>query len=79
MVKPDVMEGCHQRCFLSTRFLTSGTPGVNTGVSHQKVAMSLMSGIDMGPVRFPLLQMEQKHALELAKDLKSLGIEKFHN
>lgn len=55
-----------------------GTPGINTGVSHQKVAMSLLTGIEMGPVRFPLLPMEQKHALQLAKDLKSLGIEKFH-
>ena len=47
-------------------------------MSHQKVAMSLLTGIEMGPVRFPLLPMEQKHALQLAKDLKSLGIEKFH-
>ena len=63
---------------MEERILTLGTPGVNTGVSHQKVAMSLLTGIEMGPVRFPLLPMEKSHALELAQDLKRLGIDKFH-
>ena len=66
-----------ERC-LQERIPTVGTPGVNTGVSHQKVAMSLLTGIEMGPVRFPLLPMEKSHALELAQDLKRLGIDKFH-
>ena len=40
--------------------------------------MKLLTNIDLGPARFPQLEMKQEHILELIADLKQLGIEKFH-
>ena len=40
--------------------------------------MKLLTNIDLGPARFPQLEMKQEHILELRDDLKHLGIEKFH-
>ena len=54
-------------------FFDQGTPGT----VQQKVAMKLLTNIDVGPARFPMLPMEQEHILELAQDLKKLGIDKF--
>ena len=47
------------------------------GLVQQKVAMKLLTNIDLGPARFPQLPMEQEHIFELAIDLKKLGIDKF--
>ena len=45
---------------------------------QQKVAMKILTGIDLGPVRFPQIPMKPEHIDELKKDLLELEIQDFH-
>lgn len=48
------------------------------GVVPQKAAMKILTGLDMGPPRFPLKPLSIQEEKELAKDLAILEAEKFH-
>jgi len=44
---------------------------------QQKIAMKLLTGIDLGPARFPQIPMKPEHIKELEKDLKDFKIHTF--
>ena len=50
----------------------------NPGLVQQKVAMKILTGIDLGPARFPQIPMQEIHIKELEQDLKELKIETYH-
>lgn len=47
------------------------------GLVQQKVAMKLLTGIDLGPPRFPQIPMKAEHIEELKQDLITLKINTF--
>ena len=49
----------------------------NPGLVQQKVAMKLLTGIDLGPARFPQIPMKPEHIKELEKDLREFKIHTF--
>jgi len=49
----------------------------NPGLVQQKVAMKLLTGIDLGPARFPQIPMKPEHIKELEKDLREFKIHAF--
>ena len=51
----------------------NGSPGL----VQQKVAMKILTGIDLGPARFPQIPMQEDHILELRKDLMDLKMGEF--
>jgi hypothetical protein len=50
----------------------------NPGLVQQKVAMKMLTGIDLGPARFPQLPMSPAHEMELEADLKQFKIQQYH-
>ena len=48
------------------------------GTVPQKVAMKLLTGIDVGPARFPQINMNPENIPLLEKDLKELNIHSYH-
>ncbi len=53
---------------------SAGSPGL----VQQKMTMQLLTGIQLGPPRFPQIEMNPDHAKDLQEDLKSLNIGQFH-
>ena len=51
--------------------LASAGPGTAT----QKYAMRLMSGLEVGPPRFPLKTLSKESVDQLASDIESLNID----
>ena len=47
------------------------------GTAPQKVAMKLLTGIDVGPARFPQINMKPENIPLLERDLKNLKIDTF--
>jgi len=64
--------------FINTNMFEILFKNGNPGLVQQKIAMKILTGIDLGPARFPQIPMKPEHIDELKKDLLELEIHKFH-
>jgi len=46
-----------------------------SGTSPQKYAMKLMSGLEIGPPRFPIKKLSKESIEEMERDIKALNID----
>ena len=58
----------NEKLLPSRKFLGSGT-------GPQKYAMKLLTGLEVGPPRFPLKPMPQELVDEMERDLRDLGVD----